>query len=388
MIQLRGMTWNHARGYDPLVAATEQFKRLHPQVDISWDKRSLQAFGDFPLDQLVDDYDLMVIDHPHVGDASAQGVLLALDKPERQAELDDMARHTIGASHRSYEFVGRQWALAIDAAAQVACHRPDLLAQAPTRWDEVIALAEQGRVLWPLKPVDAMASFFTLCANVGRSAATSPAQLIDPEVGQRVLGAMRAVSRHLPQGCFADSPIDVLEKLSANQHQHAYCPLLFGYTNYSRDGFKPQLIRFADIPALGDKGPVGSMLGGTGIAVSARTRHADLALEFSYWLASGAVQAGLYVQHSGQPGHAAAWNDDEANRLCGDFFRNTRKTMDESWLRPRYPGFLLLADRGGNAVNAFVRGDLDQSGALAELEAAYQDSQVTGAGVSDKGKAA
>ncbi|MEP6970349.1 MAG: hypothetical protein ABJA49_07900, partial [Betaproteobacteria bacterium] len=51
-----------------------------------------------------------------------------------------------------------------------------------------------------------------------------------------------------------------------------------------------------------------------------------------------------------------------------------RTTMDKSWLRPRYPGFLTLADRGGNAINAFVRGDLDESATLAELDAAYQDS--------------
>ncbi|MEO8544897.1 MAG: carbohydrate ABC transporter substrate-binding protein [Burkholderiaceae bacterium] len=374
MIQLRGMTWNHARGYDPLIAATAQFKLQHPDVDITWDKRSLQAFGDFPLDQLVGDYDLLVIDHPHVGDASAQGVLLALDAPAHQAQLDDMAAHSIGASHRSYIFEQRQWALAIDAAAQVACQRPDLLVEVPSLWDEVVALAEQGRVLWPLKPVDAQASFFTLCANIGQPAATTTERLVDPAAGRLVLRAMRAVSRHLPASCFVDSPIDVLEKLSAEQDQHAYCPLLFGYTNYSRAQFKPRLISFADIPALGDQGPIGSMLGGTGIAVSSRTRHPELATDFSYWLASGAVQSSLYVERNGQPAHAAAWDDDKANQLCGDFFRNTRTTMDKSWLRPRYPGFLTLADRGGNAINAFVRGDLDESATLAELDAAYQDS--------------
>ncbi len=42
---LRGITWNHSRGYVSVVATAQRFCELHPQVAISWDKRSLQEFA-------------------------------------------------------------------------------------------------------------------------------------------------------------------------------------------------------------------------------------------------------------------------------------------------------------------------------------------------------
>jgi multiple sugar transport system substrate-binding protein len=45
-IHLKGMTWDHSRGYDPMVATSDAFARDNPGVTISWEKRSLQAFAD------------------------------------------------------------------------------------------------------------------------------------------------------------------------------------------------------------------------------------------------------------------------------------------------------------------------------------------------------
>ena len=47
-MKLRGMTWDHPRGFDPVVAASEVF-RAETGVEIVWDKRSLQAFADAPI---------------------------------------------------------------------------------------------------------------------------------------------------------------------------------------------------------------------------------------------------------------------------------------------------------------------------------------------------
>jgi len=80
-VKLRGMTWDHARGYDPMVATSDAYMATHPGVEISWEKRSLQAFADRPIADMAADYDLMVIDHPHVGEVAESGQLLALDRP-------------------------------------------------------------------------------------------------------------------------------------------------------------------------------------------------------------------------------------------------------------------------------------------------------------------
>ena len=78
-IELRGMTWSDPRGYDPVVAAADAFATTHPGVSITWDKRSLQGFETTPVDELAAHYDLMVIDHPHVGSVADQGCLLAFE---------------------------------------------------------------------------------------------------------------------------------------------------------------------------------------------------------------------------------------------------------------------------------------------------------------------
>ena len=50
-IVLRGMTWTHPRGYDPLVACSKLW-RDKTGVSIEWDKRSLQDFEAYPVEEL------------------------------------------------------------------------------------------------------------------------------------------------------------------------------------------------------------------------------------------------------------------------------------------------------------------------------------------------
>ena len=78
MITLKGMTWDHARGFDPMVATSKEYSKKNQNVKIEWDKRPLQAFADRPIELMAYDYDLIVIDHPHVGEASSKGLLLEI----------------------------------------------------------------------------------------------------------------------------------------------------------------------------------------------------------------------------------------------------------------------------------------------------------------------
>lgn len=82
MTALKGMTWSHPRGYDPMVACSALWNEK-TGVSIEWDKRSLQGFESFPVEELARAYDLIVIDHPHVGQITAEGCLAPLDVPGR-----------------------------------------------------------------------------------------------------------------------------------------------------------------------------------------------------------------------------------------------------------------------------------------------------------------
>lgn len=351
---LKGMTWDHTRGYDPMVASSEQFSETHAAVRIVWEKRSLGAFADRSLDAMASNFDLIVIDHPHAGSAASSGLLVPFDGTGADEQLAVLAKQSCGASHASYAYGGHQWALAIDAAAPVAAYRPDLIDDIPTNWHEVIRLAEREQVIWPLLPLDALMSFFSLLANVGEPFGTGESGA-SSGTGRAILEEMRAVAARVPEDCFSMNPIGAFEWLACRR-SHSYVPMLYGYSNYSRADFRPFPVRVSDIPTLGDSGPVGSTLGGAGIAVSSGSRHRDLALDFAFWVASADCQRNVYFRSGGQPGNVLAWNDDSCNRACNDFFRDTLDTLENATLRPRHDGYLEFQARGGDLIHAYLKG--------------------------------
>ncbi|NJL92738.1 MAG: hypothetical protein HC915_02895 [Anaerolineae bacterium] len=125
MITLRGITWDHPRGYAPLEALAPIYAARYG-VQLTWERRSLKSFGATPLDALAAEYDVLVMDHPHVGMAVARQCLLPLDSLLDAALLETLASQSAGPSHASYHYAGQQWALALDAATHTSAWRPDL----------------------------------------------------------------------------------------------------------------------------------------------------------------------------------------------------------------------------------------------------------------------
>ena len=353
---LRGITWEHARGYGSVVAAAAAYRGTNPEVEVVWEFRSLQAFADHPIEELAGEYDLLVIDHPHIPHAAENGLFAALDGGEHDTELALLASQSVGRSFESYSSAGRQWALPIDAAAQVAAYRPDLLAEPPRDWPAVLDLAREGRVLWPGKPIDAFSSLVTVSSNAGADPMGADGLFLPEQDALRALGLLHELAAHVPIENLSWNPIQVADAL-ADGDRFAYSPLLFGYTNYSRAGFRSHRLRYVDIPS-GARGVAGSLLGGAGIAVSAQCSSRAEAVDFAFWLASAPVQAGVYFDGGGQPGNAVAWDDDRTNDLTLDFFRGTRATLDGASLRPRTAGFVELQDRLSVLVTRALLGEL------------------------------
>lgn len=373
-ITLKGMTWSHPRGYDP-VAACGKLWEEKTGVAVTWDKRSLQDFESFPVDELAARYDLIIIDHPHVGQVTAENCLLPLDVPEHAAAAIALAAASVGPSFQSYTFAGRQWALPVDAAAQVQAWRPDLIGAPAGTFDEVLALAAEGRVLVPLRPPHSLMLFFTLAANLGRPCAvTGPGGLIDPAAGRRVLGLIRKLYTAIDPAALDLDPIEVSERMAQRDSAIACVPYTYGYASYALAGFREARLAFADIPAAGAFGRVGSAIGGTGIAVSARTAHPDAAIDFAYWLASAEVQKGPYATAGGQPGHAAAWEDEAVNAPTGGFYRNTRATLDGGYVRPRHDGYMAFQAAAAERINQALRSGGDDDRVLADLNSAFRGS--------------
>src|SRR5215469_16333173 len=148
-IILKGLTWDHPRGYAPLLAGVSEYRQQNLGISIQWDRRTLREFGEAPIEQYLDRYDLIIMDHRFVGFAAAQDVLVELSEFLADEEKVAFARDSVGASWDSYCFASGIWALPIDAATQVASYRPDLLspfmAYPPRTFDEVLQLGQRVR---------------------------------------------------------------------------------------------------------------------------------------------------------------------------------------------------------------------------------------------------
>ena len=120
--------------------------------------------------------------------------------------------------------------------------------------------------------------------------------------------------------------------------------------------------------------PGHGILGGTGIAVSARTRHAEPALDYAFWIAGAECQQSLYFTAGGQPAHRAAWESEQVNQASSNFFLALRPTLDRSWPRPRHHGYLWFQDRAGERIHAFLCGAGIPAQTLRQLQQAWLES--------------
>src|SRR5690348_12282760 len=238
---LRGMTWDHPRGYDPLIACSALW-RARTGVHVEWARRSLQDFESFPVAELAERYDLIVIDHPHVGQITRQRCLVPLDEGTDIARL---GKDYVGASLASYLWEGRLWALPIDAAAQVQAWRPDRLDSPPAGWKEMIELAAAGAVLCPLRPPHNLMALFTLCGLSGNPARVDGPGFLDPGCAGIAYELLRELSARLHPACSGMDPIAVLERMSQPESPCVSSPLIYGYVSYSRPGSEPSAPRAA-----------------------------------------------------------------------------------------------------------------------------------------------
>ncbi len=377
MIELRGMTWDHARGFDPVQATAQSYMRLQPDVRVSWTRRSLREFAERSVIDLAEDYDLIVLDHPWIGTAVAREALLPLDTYLDTEFLQDQAANSVGPSYKSYLYEGHLWALPVDAAAQVSAYRPDLLDEVPRRWDAVMRLLKDkpGQVGMALMPVDCLPTFVSLCANAGEGPGQQAGYFVSPAVGRQALHIMRDMVNYAHPASLDWNPPQVLDHMS-NTDEILYCPLLFGYSNYARLGYRNHIVHFTDIPLGIDQQPSGAILGGAGLAVSHQCREPEAACRYAAYVASPTVQRGEYFLHSGQPGHRSAWVDPQVNAQCSDFFQATLATLDHAYLRPRFNGYVDFQDAACAILHRFLRDAGDAARTLNELNTVYRAGLV------------
>jgi multiple sugar transport system substrate-binding protein len=378
-VVLRGIAWNHSRALPPLVATAQRFEELHPGVTITWAKRSLHDFGHSGLRPLAAQYDLLVIDHPMLGEAWRSRLLLDLQIRLPAEFLAGLAAESIGQSYGSYLFEGHLFALPIDVAAPTASYRLDLLARlgvnVPQTWEDVLRLARQGRVVMPGHHADLFLNFLGFCFSTGSPIPSDAEHLVGRETALRCLAALRELTVHItPEACDWN-PIRMYEEM-AEGNRFAYCPFAFSYSNYARQGFARRLLLFANPVRLEGEKPLRTVLGGTGMAISQQCRDPEIALEYAAYVAGPECQRTLYGLSGGQPAQRSAWKDEILNKVTAGFFANTLECMESAFIRPRYGGYVSLQERAGHPIAQYLREEMSAETALESIDAQYRQSLI------------
>lgn len=373
IVELKGMTWNHSRGLLPMQATSQRFSELNPQVQITWEKRSLQEFADQPIDDLAKKYDFLVIDHPWAGFAAAHKIVFPYNDWISSDFLEDQRKNSVGHSYESYVYEEKLWALPIDAATPVASYRPDLLnsSSIPNNWSDLLGLAKLGKVLIPGIPQDTLMNFYMICCTLGEDVFESQNHVISQDIGVEALQMLRRLSQEINPRFYEMNPIQVYEAMTLTD-EFSYCPFAYGYSNYARKGYARKELVFEDMIEIGSNGmKCRTTLGGTGLAVSSHTQHPKLAMEYAKYVASSCCQKTVFYDNGGQPGHREAWNDDRINYQCNNFFKKTLPALDRAYLRPRYRGHMYFQDRAGALIVDYIKNGGDEISLFNSLNKIY-----------------
>lgn len=372
MIELKGITWDHPRGFNPLHASTDRYWK-ETGIRVTWEKRTLKDFGDISVDMLANRYDLLVIDHPHMGTVNETGCLVNLEDFLSIEELAMFSEQSVGPSFKSYRYQNKLWALPVDAACQTAAYRPDLLMNMslPATWHEVVEMAAKLRtqnkfVGIALCATDCNCIFLTLSAQLGYAVAKNNTELISMTGGLAVLAIMRSLKEVAHPESIFWNPIQLYDYMTTS-NEVVYCPLAFAYINYSRQGKHP--IRYGSIP-----GGSSALLGGAGMAVSSKSKYIKEAFSYARWICDPEYQKDFYVKEDGQPGQMSAWTNKTSDELSDSFLSSVLPVIDKAYVRPRFPEWPKFQEWLGEQVHAFLEHNTDPEQLITELNIQYKKS--------------
>lgn len=354
----QGLTWDHPRGYRALETLSAQ-AQAEGRIRIRWKRQPLEGFESTPLDKLSRTFDLLVIDHPHIGEAVAANALRPLTEVFDHTEIDALSLQFVGHTFDSYVLDGVPWALPLDAAAQVSVSAPEFpeKSRMPLTWDMILARPRRKPICLSLGGPHALLTLFSVLVSLGEEPdEANLSEFINPVAGSEAIKFLRELRARMPDGWDTLNPIGILDRM-VDESNGMYCPLIYGYAPYSRrSGKDSEALQFHEAP-LGSAGVHGSTLGGTGLAISRHTEITPALAQFVRYLAHEATQLLEFPRLDGQPAHIAAWRSPALDKETGGFYSATLNTVQTAWVRPRYPGYITFQSR----ASAFIRQTLRES---------------------------
>ncbi|KJF19314.1 MULTISPECIES: extracellular solute-binding protein [unclassified Rhodococcus (in: high G+C Gram-positive bacteria)] len=344
MTSIRILGWDHPRCVDPLREAARVWNEADPHSVVTVSARPLSEFNDQPLEELSSNCDLMVIDHPHLATAAHAGAIAPLEDLVDTTVIDQIRNDALGASWDCYSLDSHIWALPADTACQVAASRPDqfeaLDEQLPRSWGQVLNLAERrpGFVALPLYPTDAISSLLSIAAGLGANFSDDGDALTSDANREAMLVALSMLG-HLTdivwQGSWDSNPPALLDRMAGGD-EIGYIPLTYSYSQYASPAALNPLQFHVPVS------PVGSLLGGAGLAVSSQAVAPEAAANFASWFCSPGVQSAIVGLNGGQPAMRSAWEDAQCDERVGGMLTATKQAHEAAVVRPHslwWPGF-------------------------------------------------
>ena len=243
-----GITWDHERGRDPLLATAERVRGRDAGSASPGTCARCRASRMRSIPDLAQRYDLLVLDHPHIGEIVPTGALLPLDELLDAAFIADQAptrsgratratsgTATSGRSRSTLPGTSAPTGPTCSSASAPGCPRRGTTSGSSTRRPA----AGHARLASASKAVDTLATWLTL----RRTPASSPT----PDEERLAARATWRSSSSRRSRRLAEMPApptrspgtrsSLLEHM-ATADDVVYCPILFGYSNYSRPGFR------------------------------------------------------------------------------------------------------------------------------------------------------
>lgn len=370
----------------------------YPHIELQWDVQPLEGFEARPIAAAARNYDLVIFDHPHVGEIAAGQLFVTVDPLLRDSGLG--AHDFAGPSLRSYQFGGSTWGLPLDAACQVGCVRAELLNRldrdVPQTWTEVLEIGRRARARgWQLaiglRGVHSLMTLLSLCANLGHplgSGTRSQTRSVhgdsgtpeqSPAFGQRdiplqALEAIRQLIEYCPAEVLDWNSIAAQEAMSSRDDL-VLCPAVYGFSPYARAG-RTRRLNYCDLPGL-LPGAGGSTLGGAGVGISAWSKHPEAAANIARLLVDREMQCNCIALNEGQPALAAAWDSPQVQQHVPGFYATTRQTLERAWVRPTHAGYPGFQRSAGPVVEQFLRQHRSAQATLDRLEALWARSLTT-----------
>ena len=197
-------------------------------------------------------------------------------------------------------------------------------------------------------------------ANLGRPIATDPEKPVafDRNAMAAALDALDAVLAFSPPETLDWNAISLSEAMVARD-DIVFTPSIYGYATYAEADMRAAL-RFSNFCGLASPFPAGSMLGGTGLAVSAATRHKEAAIAFTRFCLSAPAQERIIPEHHGQPALVSAWESARNDERFGKFFSGVRESIETAWVRPRRRRYIRFQAEAGQLVEGYCRRSRDK----------------------------